>query len=194
MGKYNNKVSKHWLIFFKIFYKICVFSSLHDHFVWGLSFPTSHYIFESKYNSSTFYQNVMGRLRLQLYAMIWDITYSKISNIISRISEFIGHESTPPSRIEIWLSCLTPTHLCACLKLISKFSSAFGSVFLCPMIRSQRYLIFAEMLAITITGIVSLICFYIIMKCIFKEWWFTIQTVSVKRTITSHKKNVSICR
>jgi hypothetical protein len=119
-------------------------------------------IFESKYNSSTFDQNVMGRLRFQLYAMIWNITYSKISNLISRISEFIGHESTPPSRIEISLTCLTPTHACVCLKLISKFSSAYGSVFLCPMIRSQRYLILAERLPITITGIVSLMFLYII--------------------------------
>jgi len=94
--------------------------------------------------------------------MIWDITYSKISNLISRISEFIGHESTPPSRNEISLTCLTPTHVCACLKLISKFSSVYGSVFLYSMIRSQRYLILSERLPITITGIVSLMFLYII--------------------------------
>ena len=89
-------------VFFRVYMTICIRFKLSN---------ITPYIFESKYNSSTLYQYVMGCLRLQLYAMIWDITYSKICNIISRISEFIGHESTPPSRIEISLTCLTLTHV-----------------------------------------------------------------------------------
>ena len=47
---------------FKVFYKICVFSSLRGHFVWSLTFPTP-YVFWNVHDSSTFCQDIMGCLK-----------------------------------------------------------------------------------------------------------------------------------
>jgi hypothetical protein len=46
--------------------KLCVFSSLSDHFFWSLTFPAL-YIFWNVHDVSTFSQNIMGGLKSYMY-------------------------------------------------------------------------------------------------------------------------------
>jgi hypothetical protein len=69
--------------FFKVFYKICVFSSLPGHFILSLTFPRP-YIFWSVHDSSTFCQNIRACLKSCSEMLCYENTYSKNSSVIPK--------------------------------------------------------------------------------------------------------------
>jgi hypothetical protein len=80
---------------FKVFYKICVFSSLRGHFVWSLTFPTP-YVFWNVHDSSTFCQDIMGCLKS---CQATENTYSKNSSVIAQ--KFSIYRSCIKSSIQV---------------------------------------------------------------------------------------------